>query len=84
LDELGVVQQSARTKSEDTYAAILGIKSDSTSKFIALKAIDHQGCLFQAIQGECDLSMPELNAKLIQLEAADLIRQECGRYFGLG
>ncbi len=63
---------------------MLGIKSDPASKFIALKAIDHQGCLFQAIQGEFELSIPELNAELIQLEATGLIRQEGGRYFRLG
>lgn len=84
MDELGVVQQSARTKSEDTYAAMLGIKRDPASEFIALKAIDHKGCLFQAIQGEFELSIPELNAELIQLEATGLIRQEGGRYFRLG
>jgi predicted Rossmann fold nucleotide-binding protein DprA/Smf involved in DNA uptake len=84
LDELGAAQQSARTKSEDTYGAMLGIKSDPTSKFIALKIIDQQGCLFQAIQGECELSISESNAELIQLEAPGLIRQEGGRYFSLG
>ena len=84
LEELGVVQQSARTVSEDTYAGKLDIKSSPASKFVALKAIDHQGCLFQAIQGECELSIPQLNAELIQLEAAGLIRQEGGRYFRVG
>ena len=84
MDELGVIQQSARTKSEDTYAAMLGIKSDPASKFIAFKASDHQGCLFQALQGEFEFSIPELNGELIQLEATGLIRQEGGRYFRLG
>jgi len=84
LEELGVVPQFARTTSEDTCAGKLGIKSGPVSKFVALKAIDHQGCLFQAIQGECELSIPQLNAQLIQLEAAGLIRQEGGRYFRLG
>jgi DNA processing protein len=84
LVELGVIQQSARPKSEDTSGTKLGIESDPASKFIALNAIDHQGCLFQAIQGECELSAPQLNTELVQLEAAGLIRQEGGRYFRLG
>ena len=84
LEELGVVHQCGRTSSEDTCARKLGSKSDLVSKFVSLKAIDHQGCLFQAIQGECGLSIPELNTELIKLEAAGLIRQEGGRYFRLG
>jgi DNA processing protein len=83
LEELGVVDQGLRTTSEDTRAAKLGAKSDPVSKSVALKAVDHQGCLFQAIQGECELSIAELNAELIKLEAAGLIRQEGGRYFRL-
>ena len=81
LDELGLAQEPAGNKSEESCTGTLGIKSDAASKFIALKAIDHQGCLFQAIQGECGLSITQLNAELIQLEAAGLIRQEGGRYF---
>ena len=83
LEELGVVQQGLRSTSEDTCAGAPGTKSDMVSRFVSLKAIDHQGCLFQAIQGECELSIPELNAELIKLEAAGLIRQEGGRYFRL-
>jgi len=83
LEELGVVDQELSITSEDTRARKLAAKSESVSKFAALKAIDHQGCLFQAIQGECELSVPELNAELIKLEAAGLIRQEGGRYFRL-
>ena len=79
MDEVGPLQQSAKTKSEDTCAGKLGIKSVSV-----VKAIGHQRCLFQAIKVECKLSTPPLNAELIQLEAAGLIRQEGGRYFGLG
>jgi predicted Rossmann fold nucleotide-binding protein DprA/Smf involved in DNA uptake len=79
LDEVGLVQQSAKIKSENTCAGKLGIKSVSV-----VKAIGHQKCLFQAIKVECKLSTPQLNAELIQLEAAGLIRQEGGRNFGLG
>ena len=84
LEELGVVQRCASTTSDEICAGKPSIKSNAVSEFVALKAIDHQGCLFQAIQGECELSTPALNAELIQLEAARLIRQEGGRYFRLG
>jgi DNA processing protein len=84
LEELGVIHQSVRTVNEDPCAGKREAKSEPESKFIALKAIDHQGCLFQAIQSECELSIPELNTELIKLEAAGLIRQEGGRYFRLG
>jgi hypothetical protein len=53
LDEVGLVQQSAKIKSENTCAGKLGIKSVSV-----VKAIDHQRFLFQAIKGECKLSTP--------------------------
>ena len=66
MDEVGPLQQSAKTKSEDTCAGKLGIKSVSV-----VKAIGHQKCLFQAIKVECKLSTPQLNAELIPLEAAE-------------
>ena len=68
-----------KKKTDNTCAAKLSIKSD-----LVVKAIDHQGCLFHAIQGECKPSKPWLNAKLIKLKAAGLIRQEGGRYLRLG
>lgn len=83
LEELGVVDQCPSTTSEKTCAATLGANSEVVSKFVALKAIDHQGCLFQAIQDECGLRIQELNAQLIKLEAAGLVRQQGGRYFRL-
>lgn len=56
---------------------------DPVTELEAYKVIDHQGCLFQSIQAECDLDIQQLNGQLIELEAAGLIRQEGGRYFRL-
>ena len=81
VEELGVVNQSTLSRNDDYRAAKLEIKSNPLHNLRALKAIDHQGCVFQAIQSECELSIQDLNAELIQLEAAGLIRQQGGRYF---
>lgn len=81
LEELGVVHQSTMSRNDDNRVAKLEIKSNPLRNLRALKAVDHQGCLFQAIQSECELSLQDLNAELIQLEAAGLIRQQGGRYF---
>lgn len=83
LEELGIVDEKPGTTSEKIGSRKLGEKGSAVSKLVALKAIDHQGCLFQAIQEECELSIQELHAQLIQLEAAGLVRQQGGRYFRL-
>lgn len=83
FEELGIDNEDAKTTSEKTGAIKLVGKGNGFSKLVALKAIDHQGCLFQAIQDECELSIQELHAQLIQLEAAGLVRQQGGRYYRL-
>lgn len=83
LEDLGVLDESARTTSEKTSGVKVDEKGDAVFKLVALKAIDHQGCLFQAIQDDCALSIQELHVQLIQLEAAGLVRQQGGRYFRL-
>ena len=81
LEECAVLHQELKDK---TRARMLEPKSNLESKYVSLRAIDYHGCLFQAIQSECGLRIPELNTELIKLEAAGLIRQEGGRYFRLG
>lgn len=83
LEELGAIGHGLGAASVGTCVRKVAPKSGAASKFVALKAIDYQGCLFQAIKGESGLSIAELNSELIKLEAAGLIRQEGGRYFRL-
>lgn len=83
LEELCVTDQCPRTTNKKPETQKLRVKTEGTIETAALKAIDHQGCLFQAIVEGCGLSIQELNAQLIKLEAAGLIRQEGGRYFRL-
>lgn len=87
-----LVEQPADILEEYAAKQFLGCnKQSSTERRLAkpikpvdtltLDAIDHQGCLFQSILDECGLGIQELNAQLIYLEAAGLIRHEGGRYF---
>lgn len=83
LEELGEVEQCSKIADGKADSPTTEAKGDAVSKLIALKAIDHQGCLFQAIQDECELGIQELNSQLIKLEAAGLVRHQGGRYFRL-
>lgn len=83
LEELGMVEECLAVTNKEACAGQQGSNSDTASELPALQAIDYQGCLFQAIQAECKLTIQELNSQLIQLEAAGLIRQTGGRYFRL-
>lgn len=78
LEELNFFDESPKIATDPKAQAA---NRANTSELVALKAIDHQGCLFQAIKDECGLPIQELNTQLIQLEVAGLIRQEGGRYF---
>ncbi|GJM11995.1 MAG: DNA processing protein DprA [Pseudohongiella sp.] len=78
LEEFGLFKRASLTSREAK-----SVGSGNAEKLVALQAIDYQGCLFQAIQTECDLSPSELNGQLIQLEAAGLIQQTGGRYYRL-
>lgn len=80
LDELGVtVAQPANEKWRD--ADRLKVERAESGHSRVLHAIDAQGCLFQAIQEQCQLSLSELNTELVRLEAEGLIQQQGGRYF---
>ena len=81
LEELGVVEQSPRTTNANAYTRKRDVKNEGMSECPVLKAIDYQGCLFQAIIEQCELGIQELNARLIELEVAGLVRQQGGRYF---
>ncbi len=80
LEELNMIERCA---SDDTDLSNSQGKASLTTEFLALKSIDHQGCLFQAVLDDTKLSIQALNTELIQLEALGLIRQEGGRYFKL-
>lgn len=79
LEEYGVIQtvDTSRQSNRETGIA----RHTSPADTDTMNAIDHQGCLFQSILDESGLSIQELNAQLITLEAAGLIRHEGGRYF---
>lgn len=80
LEELGVtVAQPANEECQDADR-LKGARRDGGASRV-LRAIDSQGCLFQAIQEQCQLSLSELNTELIRLEADGLIQQQGGRYF---
>lgn len=83
LEELGIVDQCSRSAGETTDVKKVVANIGPGLEFKALDAIDHQGCLFQAIQDESQLNIQELNMQLVKLEAAGLIRQEGGRYYRL-
>jgi DNA processing protein len=87
LEELGFLNRRSTAqvdinsdqKRDQRQVTTNGLDSDCE----ALKAIDQQGCLFEAILGECHLDIQELNRQLVKLEAEGLIRQLGGRYFRL-
>jgi len=79
LEEYGAIQtvDTSRQSNRETGIA----RHTSPADTDTMNAIDHQGCLFQSILDESGLSIQELNAQIITLEAAGLIRHEGGRYF---
>jgi len=83
LEELAVVDQCPKIASGKTCIEKPEVQSNAASRLVALEAIDHEGCVFEAIHDECGLSIQELTSQLIQLEAAGLVRQQGGRYFRL-
>lgn len=83
LEEIGI---STNLPDEHIAPFATGPKGKiaTTAESRAMNAIDHQGSLFQTILDAGGFTVQELNAQLIHLEAAGIIRQEGGRYFKIG
>lgn len=80
LDELGVSEVAANGGAQGQLSGDMK-PGEARKKARVLEAIDWQGCTLESILARGSLELQELNAELIELEAAGLIHTEGGRYY---